>query len=275
MKKTAKALLAIALTIVVVTGGIGTAVADSTTNSDGTVSYDAQTGICTAECSGLIVGEQYALFVIPQDTAISAISSENVAHADQQTAESDSISFQFIPRAGTEYSIYLGGVFQGGVPSPRLLGTVNIAAHTHTWSESGVVTTPATCTQAGVMTYTCTGCGETKTEPISALGHNLIHHEAKAPTYTEVGWNAYDTCSRCDYTTYVELPMLVAVPGDLNGDGEVDNKDVIHLMRWVVGGYSVTMDPASADFNGDGKTDNKDVVLLMRYIAGGYGVVLE
>ena len=35
--------------------------------------------------------------------------------------------------------------------------------------------------------------------------HDLIRHEAKAATCTEVGWEAYDTCSRCDYTTYVEL----------------------------------------------------------------------
>ena len=31
---------------------------------------------------------------------------------------------------------------------------------------------------------------------------------SKAPTCTEIGWDAYDTCSRCDYTTYVEIPAL-------------------------------------------------------------------
>ena len=36
----------------------------------------------------------------------------------------------------------------------------------------------------------------------------MEQHEAKAPTCTEIGWDAYDTCSRCDYTTYVELPAL-------------------------------------------------------------------
>ena len=36
--------------------------------------------------------------------------------------------------------------------------------------------------------------------------HDRVHHEAKAATCTEKGWKAYDTCSRCDYTTYVELP---------------------------------------------------------------------
>ena len=41
---------------------------------------------------------------------------------------------------------------------------------------------------------------------ITKLGHDVIHHDAKDATCTEKGWNAYDTCSRCDYTTYVEIP---------------------------------------------------------------------
>ena len=36
--------------------------------------------------------------------------------------------------------------------------------------------------------------------------HALEQHAAKAPTCTEIGWNAYETCSRCNYTTYAELP---------------------------------------------------------------------
>ena len=43
---------------------------------------------------------------------------------------------------------------------------------------------------------------------LPALNHNLEQHAAKAPTCTEIGWNAYETCSRCDYTTYAELPAL-------------------------------------------------------------------
>ena len=43
-----------------------------------------------------------------------------------------------------------------------------------------------------------------------ALGHEAVEHVAKAPTCTEIGWNAYETCGRegCDYTTYEELPAL-------------------------------------------------------------------
>ena len=40
----------------------------------------------------------------------------------------------------------------------------------HTWND-GQVTTAATCTENGVMTYTCTMCSDTKTETIAATGH--------------------------------------------------------------------------------------------------------
>ena len=40
--------------------------------------------------------------------------------------------------------------------------------------------------------------------------HDLVHHDAKAPTCTEIGWDEYDACQRegCTYTTKVELPAL-------------------------------------------------------------------
>lgn len=40
----------------------------------------------------------------------------------------------------------------------------------HTW-DAGVETTPATCTTAGVRTYTCDVCKATKTEPIPVIAH--------------------------------------------------------------------------------------------------------
>ena len=41
-----------------------------------------------------------------------------------------------------------------------------------------------------------------------ALKHYLVYYKAKDPTCTEPGWDAYETCSRCDHTTYVERPAL-------------------------------------------------------------------
>ena len=79
----------------------------------------------------------------------------------------------------------------------------------HTWG-TGRVTTAATCLEDGVRTFTCSVCKGTKTEPIAALGHDLVQHEAKLPTYASIGWNAYEECVRegCDYTTYEEIPAM-------------------------------------------------------------------
>ncbi len=57
----------------------------------------------------------------------------------------------------------------------------------------------ATCIRPG----TCTTCGGSYYG-----GHDLVQHDAKAPTCTEIGWDAYEACSRCDHTTYAELPAL-------------------------------------------------------------------
>ena len=70
-----------------------------------------------------------------------------------------------------------------------------------------------TCTGIGWEAYkTCKrdGCNYTTYSELSIdpNNHDLVHHEAKAPTCTEIGWNEYDTCTRCDYTTYAELPAL-------------------------------------------------------------------
>ncbi len=66
-----------------------------------------------------------------------------------------------------------------------------------------------TCTEVGWDAYdTCSRCDYTTYKEKAALGHDLVHHEAKAPTCTEAGWDAYDTCSRCDYTTYKKKAAL-------------------------------------------------------------------
>lgn len=65
-----------------------------------------------------------------------------------------------------------------------------------------------TCTEIGWDAYNrCIRCGYTTRKELPAQ-HDLKQHAAKAPTCTEKGWNAYETCSRCDYTTYTELTAL-------------------------------------------------------------------
>ena len=66
-----------------------------------------------------------------------------------------------------------------------------------------------TCTEIGWDAYvTCSRCDYSTYAEKAALGHDEVHHEAKAPTCTEIGWDAYVSCSRCDYGTYVEKAAL-------------------------------------------------------------------
>ena len=94
-------------------------------------------------------------------------------------------------------------------------------------SITSVVTTPAECEAEGMRTYNAKVMfgGEeyvtTTTETLEALGHDLEHHEAKPATCTEIGWKAYDTCTRCDYTTYVEIEALGHTEGEAVRENEV------------------------------------------------------
>ena len=77
--------------------------------------------------------------------------------------------------------------------------------HEHTWGDYTVIFDD--CEHGKVEERRCTVCSEA--DPVQKIdrapGHDLEHHEAKAPTCSEIGWDAYDKCKRCDYTTYHEL----------------------------------------------------------------------
>ena len=73
----------------------------------------------------------------------------------------------------------------------------------------------------------------------------------------------------------VESAAPAHTPGDMDGNGTVNMKDSVLLMRYVAGGYGVELSLDVADIDHNGTVNMKDTVLLMRYIAGGYGVVLS
>ena len=66
-----------------------------------------------------------------------------------------------------------------------------------------------TCTEIGWDAYdTCSRCDYTTYAELPALNHAFVYYKAKTPTCTEIGWDAYEACSRCNYTTYAEQPAL-------------------------------------------------------------------
>ena len=72
----------------------------------------------------------------------------------------------------------------------------------HAW-DNGVQTTAPSCTEAGVMTYTCNKCQTQRTEPIDPLGHDFENGSVVGTTDATCGSAAIQTvkCARCNVTT--------------------------------------------------------------------------
>ena len=126
----------------------------------------------------------------------------------------------------------------------------------HEW-DNGTVTTPATCTDDGVLTITCGLCGATKTETIAALGHA-----------DNDGDNACDTCGAVVggdlvATAFEDIKatdtVIIVISGPVSGKdyvmfntasdsakgagAEFDGETVDETMFWNIvpcsGGYTV------------------------------------
>ena len=84
-------------------------------------------------------------------------------------------------------------------------------------NDSSCLKSAATCVSPPVYYTNCAYCYRKGTDTYvhpwygpDPNNHDLVHHDAKAPTCTEIGWDAYDACQRegCTYTTKVEIPAL-------------------------------------------------------------------
>ena len=91
--------------------------------------------------------------------------------------------------------------------------------------------------------------------------------------YLEAGNTPGEITIRADAAdgslAYAELTVTITdrIPGDINGDGAVNGKDVAALRRYLAG-WDVEINVQAADVNGDGALNGKDVALLRRYLAG-------
>ena len=139
----------------------------------------------------------------------------------------------------------------------------------HAWAD-------ATC----LKPQTCKSCGITEG---LALGHALWYANGKEPTCTEVGWAAYEKCSRCKYSTFQQIPALghnfvnnrcahcglwdgPIQPGDVNGDGEIDTTDAYLIVMYYNEMLDLTEEQLlAADVNGDGEIDTTDAYYIVLF----------
>jgi hypothetical protein len=112
-----------------------------------------------------------------------------------------------------------------------------------------IIDVAPSCTSEGKKHMVCSVCGEFIEElAIAVLGHIDLNRDGK--------------CDRCG-----KEGVVTHLPGDINGDGVVNNKDLNRLMKKLAGENVECVD-AALDVNGDGVVNNKDLNRLMKKLAG-------
>ena len=158
------------------------------------------------------------------------------------------------------------------------------------------VITPPTCTEQGYTTHTCSRCGDSYADDYTdMLGHtdgewesdenghwhictvcNQKHDEAehiesdwitdKSPSIYESGLK-HKECAVCGKVLETEIIPDTHTPGDIDGDGEATNQDLIALFQHL-SGWDVPVNSAALDIDGDGEITNQDLILLFQKLSG-------
>lgn len=190
--------------------GTETVALTSRTNVKGQtpVSVSVQNIDCVVPTIDLTSGETYCVgkefTVADADSGVATVKINNSKVSDYKLPDtaSENVTIIVTDRAGNSTTI-----------------TVNVVAHK--WDD-GVVTTPATCGKEGVKTYTCTVCGDTKTEAITptANAHKLTHVSGKAATCNTAGYQPYYKCDNCgklfsdkDGKNPIDAPVAISATG--------------------------------------------------------------
>ena len=170
-------------------------------------SADSESQVKTSSFGELQSGAQYVFIVVLDPNAEEFLASDNLCYIAQNAAdEQGNLSFSYYFDVDTVseniYALHAHSYKNGEC---TVCGSTDPSyePHEHSFGE-WTATKQATCTDTGIETRTCE-CGESETRTVEALGHDTVHHDAKAATCTEKGWAAYDTCSRCNYSTYKEI----------------------------------------------------------------------
>ena len=146
----------------------------------------------------------------------------------------------------------------------KVMDTVQVDALGHNYVDFVI---EAVCLDGGYTTHKCSRCGDlykdAQTEPTGhSWGAGTI---SSMPTHSATGVKKI-TCDTCKRVETLEIPVV----GDVNGDGKRNSKDVIALMKYIVGidVASFSVEAANCDGKlsdaGAIKLNSKDVIALMK-----------
>ncbi len=186
-----------------------------------------------------------ATVVLDADTAVSSISGTGSINYNGHT----------LTVGSTKYTGGSPGISTITETSDTGSSDIDSVCTAHSW-DNGVVTAAATCTETGVMTYTCTVCGETKTETISASGHE----DADSDGLCDVCGTQLGEDSATEYAL-----------GDVDLDGSITAADARLALRQSARLETYADDSAAfaqCDVDADGTVTAADARLILRGSAG-------
>ena len=158
----------------------------------------------------------------------------------------------------------------------KVSGTQYIESQTHaanpymlTWNNG-----TRNCTASGtlaILTFQIKDTAAYGMYPIS-----VSFYQGRNQDYTDGVDVNYDQARQPLPLVYVGSSAEIRsyIPGDISGDGRVDSRDVLTLLRYLSKWDGITVVDEALDVNGDGKSNFWDATALLQYIAG-WDVVLH
>lgn len=126
---------------------------------------------------------------------------------------------------------------------------------------------PYTCEANGGCNYTCSHCEITVLSVITPAHHDFEEISNTDPTETEVGRIEYE-CKNCLEHKTDYLAPEAYLPGDADGNGEVNEADAMALASYIAGWKNRSIYEINCDFDANGVIDTADVLFLLRHFRG-------
>ena len=184
---------------------------------------------------------------------ISNASAENASGAEITAQDDSSFKVTYTAQKDKEYVVMVvseDGVGEGNVPTKESIGN----------------------NQEGVVVYMDQAKGDSEGKVEFTVRPNLENAEGGDQYFVYVSSNEGSGSAMKKVGSF-SIDELLALLGDVNGDGTVDVKDRAYLTRYLAhwDGYSVEINVC--DLNSDGAVDVKDRAILTRYLAHWDGYV--
>lgn len=232
---------------------------DYTTDSAGTVTYAE--GKYTASYANATSGNQYVILVVKGSADDYSISENTIMYIDQKAAESETISFDFIPKSTPDCVVLLGGEFSDG-QSPKVLGAlIGQGVEISGTVDIGVsVTSNVTLTvyhpdgtSAGSSTMSSDG-----SYAISSIPEGTYYIKASKPGF--IGGLVEVTVTGDGDISAITVPLY---GGDLNTNGSINSVDLMALLDDFGAAEAEDMKNSYSDINENGMVNASDLMELL------------